>query len=258
MRRQAQGRGRPRLDQAGPRKIVVNERTVEVYFARPVLRMLIQQPLSPRTATPIRHHLHGLGGGLRQAGAVRHGSPRRSPPTSPTCARVEARWIPDPRLARGRAQEIWPRQSPALVPVLQALRRSIGKTKGRSGALFYLAVLPRIRRPFADHCRYLTVFRPALSLYSRRIRQKGARLVNVRQSLFETPLGSRALPGMACSSASRVGANACSLTASRLRFRWTSGHCLSSPPASPRSWRLPAVRLDPGSHSCARLVGAAI
>ena len=29
----------------GPGKILVNERTVEVYFARPVLRMLIQQPL---------------------------------------------------------------------------------------------------------------------------------------------------------------------------------------------------------------------
>src|SRR5437016_13012151 len=29
----------------GPGKILVNERSIEVYFARPVLRMLIQQPL---------------------------------------------------------------------------------------------------------------------------------------------------------------------------------------------------------------------
>jgi small subunit ribosomal protein S9 len=29
----------------GPGKIEINERTIEVYFARPVLRMLIQQPL---------------------------------------------------------------------------------------------------------------------------------------------------------------------------------------------------------------------
>ena len=38
----------------GTGKITVNERTVEVYFARPVLRMMIQQPLAlsqPRKAS---------------------------------------------------------------------------------------------------------------------------------------------------------------------------------------------------------------
>jgi small subunit ribosomal protein S9 len=58
----------------GPGKIVINERTIEVYFARPVLRMLIQQPL----VTSNRHGQYDVnctvsGGGMSgQAGAVRH------------------------------------------------------------------------------------------------------------------------------------------------------------------------------------------
>ena len=59
----------------GAGKIVINTRDVEVYFARPVLRMLIQQPL---VATN-RNGQYDVtctvsGGGLSgQAGAVRHG-----------------------------------------------------------------------------------------------------------------------------------------------------------------------------------------
>ena len=59
----------------GAGKIVVNTREVEVYFARPVLRMLIQQPL----VTANRQGQYDVvctvsGGGLSgQAGAVRHG-----------------------------------------------------------------------------------------------------------------------------------------------------------------------------------------
>jgi small subunit ribosomal protein S9 len=55
--------------------ITINERTVESYFARPVLRMLIQQPL----VTANRNGQYDVvctvaGGGLSgQAGAVRHG-----------------------------------------------------------------------------------------------------------------------------------------------------------------------------------------
>ncbi len=58
----------------GPGKVVVNDRTIEVYFARPVLRMLIQQPLVASN----RHGQYDInctvsGGGLSgQAGAVRH------------------------------------------------------------------------------------------------------------------------------------------------------------------------------------------
>ncbi|HEY1543933.1 MAG TPA: 30S ribosomal protein S9 [Xanthobacteraceae bacterium] len=58
----------------GPGKVVVNDRTIEVYFARPVLRMLIQQPLVASN----RNGQYDInctvsGGGLSgQAGAVRH------------------------------------------------------------------------------------------------------------------------------------------------------------------------------------------
>jgi small subunit ribosomal protein S9 len=58
----------------GPGKVVVNTRTIEVYFARPVLRMLIQQPL----VVSNRNGQYDVtctvsGGGLSgQAGAVRH------------------------------------------------------------------------------------------------------------------------------------------------------------------------------------------
>jgi small subunit ribosomal protein S9 len=59
----------------GAGNIVVNDRPVETYFARPVLRMLIQQPLVAAN----RQGQYDVfctvsGGGLSgQAGAVRHG-----------------------------------------------------------------------------------------------------------------------------------------------------------------------------------------
>jgi small subunit ribosomal protein S9 len=58
----------------GPGKIVVNERTIEVYFARPVLRMLIQQPLVASNRNGQYDVICTVsGGGLSgQAGAVRH------------------------------------------------------------------------------------------------------------------------------------------------------------------------------------------
>ena len=59
----------------GGGKIVVNTREVEVYFARPVLRMLIQQPLvAAARAGQYDVICTVAGGGLSgQAGAVRHG-----------------------------------------------------------------------------------------------------------------------------------------------------------------------------------------
>ena len=59
----------------GSGKIVVNTREIETYFARPVLRMLIQQPI----VAAARQGQYDVvatvaGGGLSgQAGAVRHG-----------------------------------------------------------------------------------------------------------------------------------------------------------------------------------------
>ena len=59
----------------GAGKILVNTREVEVYFARPVLRMLIQQPLvAANRASQFDVICSVSGGGLSgQAGAVRHG-----------------------------------------------------------------------------------------------------------------------------------------------------------------------------------------
>src|SRR5712671_3305772 len=59
----------------GAGKIIVNTRTVETFFARPVLRMLIQQPLvAANRAGQYDVVCTVSGGGLSgQAGAVRHG-----------------------------------------------------------------------------------------------------------------------------------------------------------------------------------------
>jgi small subunit ribosomal protein S9 len=59
----------------GAGKIVINTREIDVYFARPVLRMLIQQPLvATNRAGQYDVTCTVSGGGLSgQAGAVRHG-----------------------------------------------------------------------------------------------------------------------------------------------------------------------------------------
>ena len=59
----------------GKGTITVNTRPVEVFFARPVLRMLIQQPLiASNRASQFDVICSVSGGGLSgQAGAVRHG-----------------------------------------------------------------------------------------------------------------------------------------------------------------------------------------
>ncbi len=59
----------------GPGKVTVNARPMDVYFARPVLRMILQQPLV--VANRVGQYdlvVTVAGGGLSgQAGAVRHG-----------------------------------------------------------------------------------------------------------------------------------------------------------------------------------------
>jgi small subunit ribosomal protein S9 len=59
----------------GSGKITVNTRTVEIYFARPVLRMMIQHPLVSSNRQDQYDVICTVsGGGLSgQAGAVRHG-----------------------------------------------------------------------------------------------------------------------------------------------------------------------------------------
>ncbi|HLL27518.1 MAG TPA: 30S ribosomal protein S9 [Xanthobacteraceae bacterium] len=62
----------------GAGKIVVNTKPLETYFARPVLRMLIQQPFTASNrAGQYDVICHVSGGGLSgQAGALRHGVSR--------------------------------------------------------------------------------------------------------------------------------------------------------------------------------------
>ena len=110
----------------GAGKIVINTREIEIYFARPVLRMLIQQPLvGDQPQRPIRRHLHRVR--RRPVGAGGRGPPRHFQGADELRARsarrAQARRVPHPRPARGRAQEIRARQGAALVPVLEALTR---------------------------------------------------------------------------------------------------------------------------------------
>lgn len=59
----------------GSGKIIINDREQEVYFARPVLRMMIAQPLNlTDRATQFDIMVYVQGSGLSgQAGAIRHG-----------------------------------------------------------------------------------------------------------------------------------------------------------------------------------------
>ena len=59
----------------GTGKIIVNDRTVEVYFARPVLQMVVRQPFSVADrGNQFDVVVNVVGGGLSgQAGAVKHG-----------------------------------------------------------------------------------------------------------------------------------------------------------------------------------------
>jgi len=59
----------------GSGKISVNTRTIEVYFARPVLRMILQQPLVLASRAGQYDIVITVAGGCLsgQAGAVRHG-----------------------------------------------------------------------------------------------------------------------------------------------------------------------------------------
>jgi small subunit ribosomal protein S9 len=62
----------------GAGKVIINTRSIEVYFARPVLRMMIQQPFVAVNRTgQYDVNCTVSGGGLSgQAGALRHGISR--------------------------------------------------------------------------------------------------------------------------------------------------------------------------------------
>ena len=129
----------------GSGKITVNDRDVDVYFARPVLRMMIQQPFQVASRVdqydvqshglrrrPVRPGRRGAPRHLQGADLFRAGAARRA---------QEGR-LPDPRLARRRAQEVRPRQGPPQLPVLEALigdfrRRQDVQRPGESPAFLF-------------------------------------------------------------------------------------------------------------------------
>ena len=108
----------------GNGKITVNGRDGPVYFARPVLRMLLDQPFA------VANRLGQfdvvctvIGGGLSgQAGAMRHGISRAltyyEPELRPA---LKSRRLPHPRQPRRRAQEIRQGQGATQLPVLETL-----------------------------------------------------------------------------------------------------------------------------------------
>ena len=104
--------------------ITVNDKDFTAYFARPVLQMLLQQPLSAADRnTQYDIMATVMGGGLSgQAGAVRHGISKALTYFEPELrARPQEGRLPHARQPRRRAQEVRPHESPPQLPVLQAL-----------------------------------------------------------------------------------------------------------------------------------------
>jgi small subunit ribosomal protein S9 len=75
----------------------------DAYFARPVLRLMINQPLeAAKREREFDVICTVVGSGLTgQAGAVRHGIARALVTSSRRCAPAMRRWLPDPRQPRG-------------------------------------------------------------------------------------------------------------------------------------------------------------
>ena len=87
----------------GSGKILINDRSVEVYFARPVLRMILAQPLQIAQRDGQYDIVVNVnGGGLSgQAGAVRHGISQalaRYEPALRTAVKREGFLTRDPRV----------------------------------------------------------------------------------------------------------------------------------------------------------------
>ncbi len=104
----------------GTGKITVNGKTIEDYFARPVLRLMIRQPLeAAKRETEIDIVCTVKGSGLTgQAGAVRHG-----------IARALVEFEPDLRVAM-RPQKLLTRDPRAVE------RKKYGKAKARRSFQF--------------------------------------------------------------------------------------------------------------------------
>ena len=108
----------------GTGKITINKKDFTAYFGRPVLQMIVRQPI----VTADRDGQYDIvatvsGGGLSgQAGAIRHGISKGAHLLRAGVARCpEEGRLPDPRQPRGGTQEVRQGQGPPVLPVLQAL-----------------------------------------------------------------------------------------------------------------------------------------
>ena len=108
----------------GTGKITINGRDQEVYFARPTLRLVINQVFGVAERDGQYDVVCTVkGGGLSgQAGAVKHGIGQALTKLRADPARAgQGRRLPDPRQPHRRAQEVRPRQGAPQLPVLEAL-----------------------------------------------------------------------------------------------------------------------------------------
>ena len=90
----------------GSGKIIVNDKEFAAYFARPVLQMILQQPIVATNRDGQFDIIATVaGGGLSgQAGAVRHGISKALTYYEPAPARrAQEGRLPDPRQPRRRA-----------------------------------------------------------------------------------------------------------------------------------------------------------
>ena len=111
----------------GRGKVSVNGKPLDVYFARPVLRMILNQPLViVNRLAQYDLTVTVAGGGLSgQAGAVRHGLAKALTYYEPDLrAPLKKERLPHPRLPCRRAQEVRPQESARELPVLQAVSAS--------------------------------------------------------------------------------------------------------------------------------------
>ena len=119
----------------GPGKVVVNGRPLETYFARPVLRMILQQPLGVAKRVG-QYDLTVTVAGRRplRSGGRRASRPCQGAPQlrAGTAFRSQERGFLDARSARRRAQKIRQEESPPELPILEtlSLRDALFKNQG--------------------------------------------------------------------------------------------------------------------------------
>ena len=121
----------------GSGKIVVNGKEFAAYFARPVLQMILQQPIvAAEPRRPVRHHRHRHR--RRPVGPGRRGAPRhlqgadllRAGPAR----RAQEGRLPDPRQPRRRAQEVRQGEGPPSASSSRSAKRSIPSDRDRKAA----------------------------------------------------------------------------------------------------------------------------